>query len=664
MTTTALNSKNMGAKRLRQDIVSQKELRLRERLRQNTALRDRHLDALDYLSSNLAAAVSPVSGQTQHDLLSSLVSEFAHLYSFSQCGVLWVNANGMLELYDTYPNGADSRISDELEHLRRTGAMVRVLQSNKPALKESSVYGEWLVYHTIRTDEHVLGFLVGVLPEQGMIDGVMLKLFEVMLRNSAYALDHFAGEQLAAADRLYRLGNDVAASSVARFKFVTDRDRLTGLATRANFLHHIDVLQGGEAGADAVVVMSLDFNDFKSVNAGFGYAAGDQVLENAARRLESIFKDADFLGQFVANMNAPLCARTGEDEFALVFSVADLPGDDALSGLALALQQRLSDPYVVGAERIRVAASCGISVDRNVGLPAGELILQAQRARAAARESRAPVQVFDETHAAVSQGITETDLNAALQQEQFRVFYQPTLDVSGGAVTGAEALLRWQHPVEGLIEPGRFLPLAESCGLINEIGEWVLRDACRLLAQADEAGYDGFTVSVNLSTVQLLDDSLPGKFRAIVDTHSADPTRIGLEVSGAGFEQHATTAEAVLRELDDMGFTLMIDDFGASNSSLAVLRDLPVKLIKIDPAFVQNLAASKVDSAIAHAMVSIAQDLQLEILAEGVESTEQLEEVRALGCHRFQGYLLGRPLGYGEFDAMMEEWRSAADVEL
>lgn len=654
----------MGARRLRQDIVSQKELRLRERLRKNTALRDRHLDALDYLSSNLAAAVSPVSGQTQHELLSSLVSDFANLFSFSQCGVLWVNANGMLELYDTAPSTAADRISNELEHLRRTGAMVRVLQSNKPALKESSVYGEWLVYHTLRTDDHVLGFLVGVLPEQGMIDGIMLKLFEVMLRNAAYALDHFAGEQLAAADRLYRLGHEAAASAVARFKFVTDRDRLTGLATRANFLHHIDVLQGGESGADAVVVMSLDFDNFKSVNSGFSYAAGDQVLENAARRLDALFRDPGFLEERAQGMAAPLCARTGEDEFALVFSVGEAPDEHVVLGLARALQQRLSDPYVVDTDRIRVKATCGVSVDRNIGTAPGDLLLQAQHARAAARDAAVDALVFDSAMVPVSHGLSESDLQAALRDEQFRVFYQPTLDVSAGEVSGAEALLRWQHPLEGLLEPGRFLPLAESTGLINEIGEHVLRDACRLLAQADEAGYEDFTVSVNLSPVQLLDSGLPAKFRAIVDTHSARCSRIGLEVSGAGFDQHAGVAGQVLRELDAMGFRLMIDDFGATYSSLAALRDWPVKLIKIDPALVQNLAGSKVDSAIAQAMVAMAQDLELEILAEGVESAAQLDEVRALGCDRMQGYLLGRPLGYGEFGAMMDEWRTAADIDI
>ncbi|MDO6460258.1 phosphodiesterase [Granulosicoccaceae sp. 1_MG-2023] len=575
--------------------------------------------------------------------------------------MLWVNANGMLELYGNHPGDAQERIQTELEYLRRTGAMVRVLQANKPALKESSVYGEWLVYHTIRTDDHVLGFLIGVLPEQGMIDAVMLKLFDVMLRNTAFALDHFADEQLATADRLYRIANEAAASSVARFKFISDRDRLTGLATRADFLHHTGLLQSRDTGTDAVMVMSLDFDNFKAVNAGHGYAAGDAVLETAAQRLVSLFKDADFLAAYGLE-GIPHCGRTGEDEFSLVFSAQSAPDDSVLAALGGALAERLSDPYIVDGDRVRVRASAGVSADRNAGITAADLLLQAQHARAAARDQGAAVQVFEAAMAPAGEGLSEASLAAALREGQLRVFYQPTLDVTSGAVSGAEALLRWQHPAEGLIGPERFLALAESSGLIHEIGEYVLREACRLLAQADEAGYDDFSVSVNLSPVQLLDADLPAKCRAIADTHSADPARIGLEVSGAGFERHGATAEQVLRELGENGFCLMIDDFGGSNSSLSVLRDLPVKLIKIDSAFVQNLPDSKVDNAIAQAMVAMAQDLNMEILAEGIESEDQLENVRALGCDRMQGYFLGRPCGYGEFEAMMNEWRSVADV--
>lgn len=656
-----VKSKNLVARRLRQDIVSQKESRLRDRLKKTAILREKQVAALDFLAEKMSFDSVHGSDRNQSRVLSSLVSQLTEVFEFSACGLMWVNANSMLELYEVLPSDQEDRLTQELDYLRETGALVRVLQNNKPALKESSTQDDWLVYHAVRTDSHVLGLLVGILPDQDMIDGVLLKLFEVILRNTAHELDHFTGENRKLADRLYRIEHDNVELEAPRMKFISDRDRLTGLPNRASFVSDLDILCANEL-VKPFAVISFDFEDFNRVNDSFGYAVGDQILLDASNRLQEKLSDEGYLDQLGATNEGVHLARIGEDEFGVIIDLKSQYSEEDVLKFVRGLLLEMGKAYSGNSSAIHVASNAGISCFPKRANTSDELLMQAMRARVSVRQQGVNKVAFYQAamseSLAINNLLRERELSLGLKDEQIRVWYQPKMNLESGNIIGAEALVRWQHPENGLLLPNQFLPLAESSGLVNELGECVLRDACELIAQADDAGFSEFTVAINLSPIQLTSEGFVDSFKAILNTHQASADRIELELtelSVGGDIEHVAT---ILTELADIGFNITLDDFGKGNTSLAVLRNLPVKLLKIDQTFIQGLEKDNVNRAIVNALVSMGQDMNVKVIAEGVESEQQLESVRDLGCDEVQGYYVAKPSGLRSFEELMLEWKS------
>ncbi len=656
-----VKSKNLVVRRLRQDIVSQKESRLRERLKKTAVLREKQIAVLDLLAEQMSFDSVHGSDRNQSRVLSSLVSQLTKVFEFSACGLMWVNANGMLELYEVLPNNEEERLTQELDYLRETGALVRVLQNNKPALKESSTHGDWLVYNAIRTDNHVLGFLVGVLPDQDMIDGVLLKLFEVILRNTAHELDYFTGENRKLADRLYRIEHDNIELEAPRMKFIADRDRLTGLPNRESFVSDLDILCKREE-SNPFMVASFDFEDFSRVNDSFGYAVGDKVLLDASIRLQEKLADEQCIGAVGASTEDVHLARIGEDEFGLIIELSNDYTQANIHEFVQGLLQEISKAYSGDDTAIHVVSNAGVSCYPKRADNSGDLLMQAMRARVSVRQQGASKVAFYEPAMSESRAINnllrERELSLGLKDEQIRVWYQPKMNLESGEIIGAEALVRWQHPENGLLQPSQFLPLAEASGLVNELGECVLRDACELITQADDAGFFGFTVAINISPIQLTSEGFVDSFKAILQTHQASADRIELELTELSVGRDIEQIAAILTELADIGFNITLDDFGKGNTSLIVLRNLPVKLLKIDQTFIQGLEKDNVNRAIVNALVAMGQDMDVKVIAEGVESEQQLETVRDLGCDEAQGYYVAKPSGLRSFDELMQEWKT------
>jgi diguanylate cyclase (GGDEF)-like protein len=662
MNSSVVNTKNLVAKRLRQDIVSQKETRLLERLRQSGSLRDKKIASLDFLADHMHVSVEKTGLSDHHVYLSQLCMRMQKLFAFSACGVMWVNANSMLELYEVSPSESEERIQTELDRLGQTGAIVRVLQSNKPALKESSRYGEWLVYHAIRTDDNVIGFMVGVLPEQGMIDGVLLKVFELILRNAAYELTQFTPQQGSAStsNHLHVIAQNDIEVCASRLKFVPDLDRLTGLANRQNFVHHLDVLIAQE-NAPKLAVVSIDFNQFKRVNQDYGYEAGDNLLSQAAERFMGIALDEERLEQLHSSRSAIHLARVGEDEFAFVLELSDDLEQTALITFALDVVSELSRAYYLQDEEVTIACSAGMSQFPADSTQSGELLIHAMHARLeASKKGQNKIVVYQSDNiesSVLSSLLREKELSIGLKNEQLKVWYQPTFDLSSGDIVGAEALVRWQHPSLGLLKPADFVSLAEASGLIAELGECVLNDACQLILQADKAGHESFTVSLNLSPVQLLQQGLVEKFSNIISEHKVSAHRFELELTDNGVIDKIDQVAEVLHQLSAIGFKISLDDFGMNDASLAMLRRLPVESLKIDPAFIQGLSQRAVeDVAIVNALVALGKSLDIKVLAEGVESEEQFDAVKNMGCDQVQGYYLAKPSGLKGFNELMVQW--------
>ncbi len=433
-------------------------------------------------------------------------------------------------------------------------------------------------------------------------------------------------EQRRAQTVLQQLTTDLSFQSL--------HDALTGLGNRALFAERLEhALATRPTGVDrAAAILLLDLDDFKVVNDTFGHDAGDQVLTEVALRLEGVSRQAESVH------------RLGGDEFAFV--LADARIDDVLR-LADRVCVVLGVPYELGPRTLRPLASIGIAIalagqDRTKLLAEADLAMQAAKAHGAGRPT-----VFDaDLHeAALSRHQLERDLRSAVDSGQLRLLYQPLVDLVSNEMVGVEALLRWDHPTRGLVSPVEFIPLAEVNGAILDIGDWVLREACRQALAWDSDRPEGpLRMSVNVSPRQLADEEFVTRARAIIATTGIDPSRVTMEVTESAFGSNAETMIRRLHELKSLGVTLAIDDFGTGYSSLSQLRRLPVDIIKIDKSFVDGIVREQPEWELTAAIIRLAAGLGKRTLAEGIETGGQLAHLRSLNVELGQGYLFARPL--------------------
>ncbi|SNY53478.1 putative bifunctional diguanylate cyclase/phosphodiesterase [Paractinoplanes atraurantiacus] len=401
-------------------------------------------------------------------------------------------------------------------------------------------------------------------------------------------------------------------------------DSLTGLSNRALFRNR---LQHATSRREAeVTVLLIDLDDFKDVNDNLGHSAGDELLTTLAARLRENVRPGDTL------------ARLGGDEFAVL--IEDLDGRDA-GALAERLLHELRQPVPVAGRDLRCTASIGVADGH--GLTGDELLRNADLAMyAAKRHSRNAYALFDEAMYAsvVNEAQLRLEMEQALAGDQFLVLYQPVVDMPTQRLTGVEALVRWQHPVHGLLGPQHFIDNAEESGLIVPLGRWVLRQACHQLAAW---AHPGLRMNVNLSARQFQYAGLVDDVREAIADSGIDPACLTLELTESMLLQDIDTAAETLQALRRLGVRLAIDDFGTGYSSLNYLKRLPVDILKIDRAFITQVATDAEDKALVDAVVNLGQALQLTTVAEGIETDDQWATLQSLGCDYGQGFLFGRP---------------------
>ena len=432
------------------------------------------------------------------------------------------------------------------------------------------------------------------------------------------------------ADSILTLGHDLTEQkqAEAQIAHLAHYDPLTGLANRALFGREMErMLARAQRRKSHLALLCLDLDRFKMVNDSYGHLAGDQLLIEVAARLKTCVRKGDIV------------ARMGGDEFAIIQDIDK--GDDA-QALAARIVEAMKPPVILLGARIEVGVSVGIALSPDDAQDMHNLLSRADLALYRVKSEGRNGWCFyqPEMDEKLLQRLEmEQDLKAALASNAFELYFQPLLDLKTSEIVSFEALLRWKHPKRGFVSPGEFIPVAEECGLIGPIGEWVLRTACQKAA----AWPKPWAVAVNISPLQFRHKSLTALVKSALKASGLPPQRLELEITETVIlnnEKHNTN---VLNDIRNLGVHIAMDDFGTGYSSLSYLRAFPFDKIKIDQSFVRDLPHDNNAVSIIRAITGLAQSLGVRITAEGVETDAQLQALRDLDCHQAQGYLIGRP---------------------
>ncbi len=424
-----------------------------------------------------------------------------------------------------------------------------------------------------------------------------------------------------------------------RIRHLAYNDLLTGLPNRTLFFDQLaQSLEQAEQNSTNVAVLFLDLDRFKYVNDNLGHDVGDRLLVAVAQRVRRSVRNVDCV------------ARLGGDEFTVV--LAEIDGPSAAASAAQNICRVLAAPFQIDGHDIFVTSSVGIALYPNDGNDVGTLVKHADTAMYRAKKTNTGFQFFEASmeHSISEHVRLESDLRRALENEELEVYYQPQARFDTGELIGMEALVRWNHPTRGFVSPVEFIPLAEEIGLINRLGEWVLRTACNQLQTWISSGLPEMRVAVNLSVRQLLQKDFTKTVQMALQDTGLSPHLLELEITESTLMENAVDTLKALHELRAIGLRLSIDDFGTGYSSLSYLKRFPVDIIKIDRSFVQDTPDDADDAAIVTGIIALAHSLRLEVVAEGVETEAQLRFLREQTCDILQGYYLSKPMPADKFE--------------
>lgn len=440
--------------------------------------------------------------------------------------------------------------------------------------------------------------------------------------------------------------------SEEQLAYMAQYDHLTGLANRALFKDRLEqALVRTKRSGNLMALMFLDLNRFKAVNDTLGHGAGDLLLKKVAERLEGSVRESDTV------------ARMGGDEFSIILD--DLTEAQHIALVAREIIDNLAQPFALDGHEVFVTTSVGIAVYPSSN---GEsLVADADSAMYSAKEQGQNTYRFHtpEMNAQARELLDmESKLRRALDQEEFLLYYQPQVDLTTGMVVGTEALLRWQHPELGLVSPGKFIPVLEDIGMMVRVGEWVLKTACRQGKAWQRDGFPPLRMAVNISARQFGQQDLIGLVAGVLRETGLDPHCLELEITESLLMQDIQANSRLLDELKTSvgGLQVSIDDFGTGYSSLYYLKTLPIDVLKIDQSFIRDITTDPDDATITTAIINLAHNIGLKVIAEGVETEGQLSYLREKVCDKAQGYYFSHPLPANEFTRLLERGGSPLDA--
>jgi diguanylate cyclase (GGDEF)-like protein len=434
-----------------------------------------------------------------------------------------------------------------------------------------------------------------------------------------------------------------ALAMAQQMAYSAEHDFLTGLPNRMLLNDRLDrAVALATRHTKKVAVLFLDLDGFKYINDSLGHPTGDKLLQSIAKRLVDCIRGSDSV------------SRQGGDEFVVLLLELEQAEDAAIT--ARRMLHAVAQPHSIDRHDLHVTSSIGVSVYPDDGLDAETLIRNADTAMYQAKENgRRSFQFFKPAMnvRAVERQFIEEGLRRALERREFALHYQPKVNLTTGAITGAEALLRWTHPTRGLVSPADFIPVAEDCGLILPIGAWVLREACEQARAWMDAGLPATSVAVNVSAMEFRNENFLDGLVAILNETGFDPRSLELELTESVLMKHAAVTATILRTLRKSGIRVAVDDFGTGYSSLSYLQKFPVDAVKIDQSFVRQISTAGDDTTIVKAVIGMARGLKLRVIAEGVETPEELAFLRAYRCEEAQGYYFSRPVPAQQFAMLL-----------
>jgi diguanylate cyclase (GGDEF)-like protein len=449
--------------------------------------------------------------------------------------------------------------------------------------------------------------------------------------------------QMASLERDVSVRTQGLEAANRQLRHLTTHDVLTGLPNRVLLEDRISqALTYSHRDHHSFAVMLCDLDRFKLVNDSLGHSAGDRLLQEVARRLTSVVREVDTV------------ARLGGDKFVLLLSPVT-PRAQA-EAIAQRVVEAMQPAVEIAGITIHASPSIGIAFYPDDGATVEALVSHAEAAMFAAKHrGRNNVQCYAAgmdagTHDKVR---LESDLHAALARGEFELFYQPKVDTKTGTFYSAEALIRWRHPERGLVSPAAFIPLAEESGLIGAIGEWVLREACRQGRAWQLAGLPSVRIAVNVAAAQFRSGNLVETIRRALADAQFEPRLLEVELTESAVMSDPEESIKTLERLSEMGVLVSVDDFGTGYSSMSYLRRFPIDHLKIDRSFLSEITARSDDASIVGAIVSLAHNLRLKVIAEGVETNAQLDLLKTLGCDQYQGYQFSPPVPVAEFERLM-----------
>ncbi|MCW8950287.1 MAG: EAL domain-containing protein [Sedimenticola sp.] len=432
--------------------------------------------------------------------------------------------------------------------------------------------------------------------------------------------------------------------SQERIEYLAHHDVLTGLPNRHLLNDRLEhAIQRAHRNKTRVATLFLDLDNFKSINEGLGHPVGDKVLKVAADRLDQVVREEDTV------------ARIAGDEFSILLE--DIVDTESVAILASKILAAYASPFSIDHHELHVSASIGISLFPDDGDDVTSLVKNADAAMHQAKEKGKGCYCFYTqalTSAALERLYLENQLRKALGQDEFQLFYQPQYALNTGKLIGAEALIRWNNKELGLVSPDRFIPLAESTGLILPIGEWVLYEACRQIKSWHDAGLNLPRMGVNVAGQQVQHGDIVATVKSVLEETGLEPMYLELEITESFIMRQAEEAISTLCALKELGVTLAIDDFGTGYSSLSYLKILPINKLKVDRSFVKDIPNDKNSEAIVRAVIVLGKSLQLEVIAEGVETEAQEAFLKSEACDEVQGFYYSRPVPADEFTKLLQ----------